>query len=424
MRRRLLVFGAAILLALVGLAYLLLVWPLRSPHPQATLAQGTLAITGATLFPSPEAPPMEGATLLVRDGRVSALGPEVPIPAGTRLLRCLGCFVTAGFWNAHVHLTEPKWNNSEWASAERLNAQLADMFGSRGFTTVVDVGSDLRSTLPLRRRIESGELLGPAIYTSGPPLYPPNGIPFYLRESLPLPVLWLLPQPSTAEEAARAVERNISQGADLLKLFTGSWVTKGQVLPMPIAVASAAARAAHAHHQLVFSHPSNLAGTLVALASGVDVLAHAPDATEGITEEVLQQLVQHHLAMVPTLKMFATTVTTNPSYLGPIDSLVRTFHALGGQLLFGTDVGYMRDYSTEGEFSALARCGLGAMDVWRMLTTAPAQRFGVTSLKGTLAVGQLGDVVVLEADPRQDVRNFARVRATVRSGNVVYLKPE
>src|ERR1019366_3794382 len=71
-------------------------------------------------------------------------------------------------------------------------------------------------------------------------------------------------------------------GADLLKLFTGSWVRRGKVLPMPEDIARAAADAAHRRGQLVYSHPSDLAGTKVAIDSGVDVLAHAPDSTDGI----------------------------------------------------------------------------------------------------------------------------------------------
>jgi imidazolonepropionase-like amidohydrolase len=423
-RRWLLGLLAAGAVLFLGAAFLLVVYPLRDPHPPLRLSPGVLAIQGAKLYPSPDVAPLEGATLLVRDGRIAALGRDVPVPAGARLLPCHGCVVTAGYWNAHVHFTEGKWTFADWKPAATLEAQLQDMLTSRGFTTVVDVGSDLRETLSLRRRVESGELRGPAIYTSGSGLYPPHGIPYYLREQLPFFLRWLLPQPSTPQQAARIVERNIQRGADVLKLFTGAYVARGRVLPMPEPIATAAVAVAHAHHQLVFSHPSDLAGTLVAMHSGVDVLAHAPDSPQGIDRALLETMVRQHMAMVPTLKMFATTVTTKAAYLQPIYQEVRTFHALGGQLLFGTDVGYMTDYSTLDEFSALAACGLNAMDVLRMLTTAPAARFGVSQEKGTLAVGQLADLVVLDADPSQDVTNFARVAATVRLGRVLYLRPE
>jgi hypothetical protein len=61
----------------------------------------------------------------------------------------------------HVHFTEPKWNGVEWQGKGKLNGQLRDMLTSRGFTTVVDLGSDPRDTVSLRRRIENGEMNGP-----------------------------------------------------------------------------------------------------------------------------------------------------------------------------------------------------------------------------------------------------------------------
>ena len=333
---------------------------------------------------------------------------------------CDHCIVTAGFWNAHVHFTEDKWSFADFKSAQALQAQLIDMLTSRGFTTVVDTGSNLRNTLPLRRRIESGELAGPKIYTAGAPQYPPHGLPFYIRDSMPGWMQHLMVEPATPAEAAADAEHNIEQGADILKLFTGSYVTPATVLPMPEANAVAAATVAHGHGQLVFSHPSSLAGVLVALHSGVDVLAHAPDTPQGIDTAVLQSMVDRHMAMVPTLKMFATTVTRKPEYLLPIYAEVRQFHALGGDLIFGTDVGYMQDYTTVDEFAALAASGLDAMDVLRMLTTAPARRFGVQDVRGTLTVGRAADLVVLGADPAANIAAFADVRQTIRDGRILY----
>src|SRR3546814_15755011 len=71
-----------------------------------------------------------------------------------------------------------------------------------GFTSVVDTGSDPRDTGPLRARIESSEIAGPRILTAMSPLYPPDGVPYYVRDALPPGVLPLLSQPATADEAA------------------------------------------------------------------------------------------------------------------------------------------------------------------------------------------------------------------------------
>jgi imidazolonepropionase-like amidohydrolase len=410
---------ALVLLIACG-AYVLLYWPLRNPHPHLKLAAGDLAVKDVKIYPLPDAPPIEHGTVLMEDGVISAVGERVAIPAGAKVLSCKHCVLTAGFWNAHIHFTEPKWNFAAWTNRDSLNAALSDMLTSRGFTTVVDTGSDLRSTVSLRRRIETGDLSGPFIYTAGMPLYPPKGIPYYLKNSVPAYLQLFMPQPASPEEAAQTAQRDIDSGADLVKLFTGSYVERGKVQPMPEEIARAAVGVAHRNGSLVYSHASNLAGTQIAIQSRVDVLAHAPDTTEGIDESVLREMVSRRMAMVPTLKMFATTGTKNMGYLQPIYDEVRQFYSLGGQLLFGTDVGYMTDYATEDEFRALTRCGLQMTDVLRMLTLAPAIRFGVSQRKGTVAPGKLADVVVLDADPAADITAFSKVHWTIRSGRVLY----
>jgi len=138
---------------------------------------------------------------------------------------------------------------------------------------------------------------------------------------------------------------------------------------------------------------------------------------------LLQEIINRHMAMIPTLKMFGNTVTTDRGYLEPIYEIVHEFHTLGGQLIFGTDVGYMTDYATEGEFAALKQSGLDARDILRMLTTAPAERFGVAKLKGKIEPGMMADLVILGADPQEDVTAFSRVRCTVRYGRVIYSRP-
>jgi len=423
MLRRLAIVAAMLLTALAVAAYFLIVWPLRDPHPAIRLGDETLAIRDATIYPSPDEPPLQHASILIRDGFIVDVGPNVVIPADARILPCNHCFVTAGFWNTHVHFTEPKWNNAAFLSANRLDRQLADMLSSRGFTTVVDLGSDLRNTVSIRRRIEYGHVLGPYIYTAGSAQYPPHGIPFYVRDTAPKWMQRLMPQPATPAEAASVERTNIARGADVLKLFTGSYIERGHILPMPLANAAAAVRVAHARHQLAFAHPSNLEGVTVARDSGVDILAHAADTTDGITPAFIQSLVDRHMSMVPTLKMFETTVTKHRTYLDPIYAEVRQFHEDGGQLLFGTDVGYMTDYTTTDEFTGLTRSGLTPRDILRMLTLAPAQRFHVDDQKGRVANDRLADLVILSADPLADPANFAAVQTTIRSGRVIYSKP-
>src|ERR1700728_3718337 len=134
--------GIAVVVAAVAI-WLLTYWPRGIPPPPLRLAQGTLAIEHARIYTSPNDPPIPDGTVLIVDGRIAAVGPNAVVPPGATvtILPCDHCVVTAGFWNAHVHFTEPKWGMSEGHPASKLIPQLADRLVSRGFTQVVDTGS-------------------------------------------------------------------------------------------------------------------------------------------------------------------------------------------------------------------------------------------------------------------------------------------
>lgn len=256
-------------------------WLLCANFPVRSDEQPALALVGAKIYPSPTDPPITNGVVLVRGGKIVAVGAKdkIQIPRDAAVLDCNGNFVTSGFQNSHVHFTEEKWANAGALPASQLNTQLQEMLTRFGFTTVVDTGSFLQNTVALRARIVTGELTGPRILTAGTPLYPVNGIPYYLKDSLPPAIVAQLPTPKTPVEAAAIVREHLDGGADIIKLFTGSWIKRGEVLPMAADIATAAAKEARRKGRLVFGHASDIRGLEVALESGVDVLAHALDAS-------------------------------------------------------------------------------------------------------------------------------------------------
>jgi imidazolonepropionase-like amidohydrolase len=384
--------------------------------PYAMRAQD-LAVAGVKVYASPTAAPVSNATVLVLAGKIAAVGKHVSIPSGVKTLPCVHCTVFAGFWNAHVHFTEPKWTDAANQPADKLTRQLQEMLTLSGFTTVVDTASFPATTTALRRRIESGEVLGPHIYTAGAGIFPPHALPFYIKD-LPADLLAQLPQPEDPAEAAKDVRANIAAGSDIVKLFTGSIVAPDHIVPMPLPIATAAVRAGHEHNQLVFAHTSNLEGTRVAMQSGVDVLAHTPEALDGIDDKLLHQLVALHMSMIPTLKLFSRDAA-----IAGIRSVVFQFHQFGGVLMFGTDTGFLTDYDVKEEYHQLALAGLSYRDVLAMLTTAPAERFHVADQQGRIAVGMKGDLTILSADPATDPLAFTSVRYAIRGGKVIATAP-
>lgn len=387
-----------------------------SAQPQGEV----LALTGARIYPSPDGEPILDGTVVVAGGKVVAVGPrdKTAVPAGAKTLDYKGLVVTAGFQNSHVHFTEEKWTGAGELSAARLQAQLEEMLTRYGFTTVVDTSSTLTNTAALRRRIESGEVPGPRILTAGEGFYPPDGVPFYVKETLPPEIVNLLPQPATPEAATAVVEQHVRDGADLTKLFTGSWVARGKVQPMPDDVAAAAVAATHRHGHLVMSHPSNVAGLDVALRAGVDVLAHSIEDLRGITPEHFQRMKRQNVGLIPTLKLFGKS-----PYVYEILDEVRDYARLGGPILFGTDVGYLTDYDPTVEYKLLQTAGLGWREILASLTTTPVAHFGESQRRGRIAPGMDADLVVLGSDPVTDLGAFTDVRHVLRGGKVIYSAP-
>lgn len=389
---------------------------------QRLAAGERLALVGARIYPSPSVPPIANGVVLIQNGKITAVGAsdKLRIPANYKIMGCRGRTIVAGFWNSHVHLTEPKWQNAAGIPATQLTLQLQEMLTRYGLTSVVDTASLPANTTTIRKRIEEGEVAGPRILTAGLPLYPENGIPYYVVEQEPAELVKLLPQPSTPEEAARVVDQDIAQGADVIKLFVVSWVTsngKHVPLPMRLDIIKAAVDEAHRKGKLVFAHPSTIEGLELVLKGHVDVLAHTIEGPENWTEDVVARLKAANVSLIPTLALFNSATEINNGLLHE----VKSYADAGGTILFGTDVGYLTNYpDLIREFDLLSRAGLTFSQILASLTTAPAERFGFAKTAGRVAAGMDADLVVLDDDPAKDIMAFSRVTMTMRKGKIIY----
>jgi imidazolonepropionase-like amidohydrolase len=394
---------------------------------------GTWALKAAKLYVAPDSRPIWNATMLVRDGKIAAVGADdIEIPDGTPVSECSGGVVTAGFQNSHVHFIGEAFANARDKSGASLKDALTSMLTRYGYTTVVDTAAfDRDNSLALRARIDSGEVAGPRILTVGLPLFPPQGIPVYLSH-FPKEVRDRLPQPDTVKAAAQVVRDNIAAGTHATKLFVATPTDKrGTITRMPPDIARAAVDETHRHKQLAIAHPTDIEGVRTAIAAGVDILAHTTLGAETPwPDEVLRQFVDADMAMIPTLKLLGYELkkqevpeeVARKIVAATIDHF-RTFAAAGGRVIFGTDVGYMTDYDPTQEYALMADAGLSPMQILASLTTEPAKTWRESNRRGTLAVGMDADIVVLDADPADDPRNFAKVRCAFRQGKAVYQGP-
>ncbi|WP_296282714.1 amidohydrolase family protein [Pseudoxanthomonas sp.] len=395
----------------------------------APVAAHDLAIVGARLYPAPDVAPLDDATLVIRDGRIVAIGARerVSVPAGMRVVDGRGKSVAAGFWNSHVHLIKPPFLTPDTQPAAALDAALRDRFTRWGFTTLFDIASLPGDARALRARIARGDVVGPQLLTVDMPFFPEHGTPIYVRE------LWAQThapsaEVATAEQARTRAAAQIAAGADGVKLFTGAIIGgPGGVLPMSKEIATAAVAEAHAHGKPAFAHPTDRAGLDVAVESGVDVLAHAAPDAGAWSPDFVARLKAGNVAFVPTLTLFDSELRREgvhapvlERFVGAAKQQLGAMAQGGGVVLFGTDAGYIEVYDTQLEFQLMAAAGLDWRQILASLTTAPAQRFGQASVRGRLQEGLAGDLVLLGSDPQARIDAFADVRMTVRGGQVIY----
>jgi imidazolonepropionase-like amidohydrolase len=382
-----------------------------------------LVITGARIYSSPTAPPLEKGTIIIRDRKIAEVqrGPHATIPRAERVINANGLIVTAGFWNCHVHFTEPHWHQASERTDTELTEHLHAMLTRYGFTSVVDTGSDLANTLALKQRIAHG-VKGPQILLASGSFVAENGSPAYLEVKLPE-----LTSPEHAEQLTKAV---LADGAHAIKIFTGSFLGVDQVALMPLPIIKAVTTEAHRQGKLVVAHPQSLQGVELALDGGVDILAHTAPQSGVWPEALVTRLVRSGVGLMPTLQLWRFELTRNgapPAIVTQFESTsvaqLRAFAAAGGEVLFGTGVGYMTDYDPTAEYQRMAAAGMSFEQILASLTTSPVHRFADSARTGTVESGRQADLVILAADPEKTSENFTSVRYTIRGGEVIYEQP-
>lgn len=392
--------------------------------PTPARAERDLALVGATIYPAPGAPAISNGVVIVRDRVIAAVGSrtDVSIPEKADVLDCSGLSLTSGFWNSHVHFMPWRLVVAGWLPAFVSAGEIQAMLTRYGFVHVLDTGSVLGNTRRLRARIAQGRLEGPDIRIAAGSFVAPGGSPFYLWP-------FRLPELKSPAEARERVLQTLDAGADEIKLFTGGLATPTSVVVMDTEVVRAATTAAHERGALVVSHPSNSAGARAAIEGGVDILAHTfPLERDGPWDRsLLPRMKQAGMALIPTIKLWEYELRRAGQdralierWIQVAQEQVRSFVALGGPILFGTDVGYMREYDPTDEYVYLEGAGLSFAQILASLTTAPAERFKAASRTGRIAVGMDADLVIFDGDPRADIRALARVRHVLHRGRLVY----
>jgi len=414
-------------------ALLLLLAGLAGP---ACAAERPIAIRAGQLIDTVAGRTAGAQLIIVRDGVIADVGPDVPVPADARLIDLGAYTVLPGLMDAHTHLTIDQRNQDPLAELEHTAAERA--FGAipnaravllAGFTTVRDLGSYRALVdVALRDAIKRGDVIGPRMYVAGAYLTIAGGAGAVTGFAPDVTLPWDLRygaanSPSEVRERVRMLA---GQRVDLIKMFaTGAVLTHNsnpagrEATPEELTAGADEARnfglklAVHAH---------GAEGIKAAIRAGAASIEHGTL----MDDEGRALMKQHGTYLVPTLEV-RDCVGTNypPEFVAKAQQIMTAQLAnfrkavnAGVKIGFGTDIGVCPFGTNAREFSLMVENGMTPMRAIQAATTADADLLGVSPQLGSITKGKLADIIAVRGDPLRDVRVLEDVRFVMKEGRV------
>ncbi len=309
-----------------------------------------------------------GAAVEVRAGRIVAAG-KVRVPTtGARVVRLGNATIMPGFIDLHVH--------------ESPSVLLRD-----GVTTTRNVGEDISILRP--PYAAAGY---PRIVAAGPLITVPGGYPTRRDPAIADPIT------SPAEGAAQ-VDKLVGKGAALIKVALEDG--GNNTLPM-LSVAEVQAIVAEAHklHRIVTAHVLEGPGLAVALAGGVDELAHMP--CQDVTSDQMATLLERRIPVVGTLHIDQLSVSLGSACRDGLAN-AHAFVRGGGELLYGTDIPGVPPALDLTELRLMQQAGLSALQVMQAATSKAGVELGMSPL-GSLRQNAPADLWAVKGDPTESLR--------------------
>lgn len=424
--------------------------------PPVAAAQSTsFAIKDVTVIDGTGGPPRANMTVVVRDGRITAVDStsRANIPAKATIIGARGKFLIPGLWDMHVHLA-------------KAGDRAFGLFVANGVTSVRDMGGDFGLVQRWRSEIAAGTRVGPRIRTAGPILESPGRVQRMKARGTVEPVDRFRAPVADPNDARRVVDSVARLGVDFVKMRTA---TSPEVY---LAVAAASRRAG-----LALAAHGDIVPPEMMLAAGQGSIEHAiypplQKRDAAMRERLVRRLASEGVAIVPTMVNYYEWLLVPPSdarriiddtlgrtdprrkfvsgYLledwreqvaerGRVkDALIRhlywrrafrgvlldlqAMHRGGVTILPGTDVAVALMYpgfSLHDELRFFVdEIGMTPMEALMSATRNAAKFSGMLDSLGTIEVGKLADLVLLDANPLEDVRNVGRAHAVMIRGRL------
>jgi imidazolonepropionase-like amidohydrolase len=380
----------------------------------ATLTQ--IAITDVTIIDVHDGSAKREMTVLISGNRITAVGSskEIPIPKQVRVIDGRGRFLIPGLWDMHVHSD----------GGEHALRMMVDW----GITGARDMGGDLTKLTEARRHIANQDWTGPRLVIAGPRLMGP---PTEADKDV-----WIVHSP---EEARRALDSLARQHVDFIK------VHDDLARDTYLAIASAAKAnglpfVGHVPSSITPAEASDLGQKSIEHLEFVPksclALFHPHDDAEASvppgcdTESIgtlMQRFVQNGTWLDPTIQSFRYWAPTQwDAIFAGFKKITVQIRRAKVHILTGTDWGIslqekgsLPGASLHDELALLADAGFSSTEVLRAATLSPALFLGLSDSLGTVERGMIANLVLLEANPIEDIHHTRGIVAVLLEGRII-----
>jgi imidazolonepropionase-like amidohydrolase len=409
-----------------------------SAAPRAQVAGRVRAFTGARVIDGTDRPPIDNATIVVRDGRIVAVGPaaRVSIPDGAERTPLAGKVVIPGLINAHGHVGNTEGLEQGHYSAANVARDLLT-YARYGVTTVFSLGDDQAAGIAARDAQRTPALDRARLFVAGPVL-----------------------APKTPEEAIRLVDADAAMKVDIVKIRVDD--NLGTTPKMPREIYKTVIDQAHRRNLRVAVHLFYLDDAKAVLDAGADFIAHSV-RDKDVDDALVAMLERRNVCYCPTLTREVSTFVyeSTPSWFSDplftkyseprtIDLLkqparqeqvrnsrsaqryktaleqamrnVKRLSDAGVTIAMGTDTGppgRFQGYFELMELDLMAKAGMTPRQVLTAATRDAARCQKLDAEVGTLEANKWADFVVLDGDPLADIANVRKISDVYVAGNRV-----
>lgn len=392
-----------------------------------------LVLTGATFLTGEDLTPVTGA-LVVVDGKIDSVGPNVTVREGDDVRDLGGATVLPGLMDAHCHLVyrgvadpydiELRKSVPEATVDAVFNA---DELLRKGFTTVRDVGSRANIGVEVRRAINRGDVRGPRVKAAGQIVSAPGGLgdfhPSHIFAGGAYP-FGLAVQVVGPYEARAAIRRQLKDGVDWIKVGV-SGTGFNPLCPAERSGLSedeftAVIDEARRQGVPVAVHAESAGAIRIAAKQGVQTIEHAIF----LEDDALEDIVKNGVTISPTLSMYRAFAEQGAEMGIPqliVDEHKRTHEqhvlsiskavAAGVQIVAGGDAGlthFPQGSCAREAATYVELVGMSPRQALQTLTVNIARLLGVLDEVGTITPGKIADLVAFSGDPLSDVGVVAR----------------